>query len=60
MLYYCRYKEDCLKVSSKDDFFEHLEPKDFVMRQETYLCDEYEVRNKSSGYRGFVEGVFSE
>lgn len=60
MLCYRRHKEDCLKVSSKDDFFEYLESKDFVMRQETYLCDEYDIRNKISGYRGFVEGVFSE
>ena len=60
MLCYCRHKEDYLKVNSKDDFFEYLEVKDFDMRQETYLCDEYDLRNKCSGYRGFVEGVFSE
>lgn len=54
MLCYCRHKEDCLKVNSKDDFFEYLEGKDFDVRQETYLCSEYAPRNQAEGYRGFV------
>ena len=57
MICYRKHKEDCLKVNSKDDFFEHLEDKDCEVRQETYLCEEYELRNKCSGYRGFVYGV---
>ena len=57
MLCYCRYKEDYLKVNNKDDFFEYLENKDCEVRQETYLCREYDLRNKCSGYRGFVDGV---
>ena len=54
MLCYCRYKEECLKVWNKDDYFRYLEDKDFVSRQETYLCQEYVERNQASGYRGFV------
>ena len=57
MLCYCNHKEDYLKVNNKDDFFEYLEDKDFEIRQETYLCREYAVRNKCSGYRGFVYGI---
>ena len=56
MLCYRRHKEEYLKVNSKDDFFEYLEMKDFDTRQEDYLCEEYEVRNKCEGYRGFVDG----
>ena len=56
MLCFCRHKDDCLKVNSKDDFFSFLEGKDFDGRQETYLCEHYCLRNKASGYRGFVEG----
>lgn len=51
------HKDECLKVNSKDEFFEHLEGKEFESRQETYLCGEYEPRRKSEGYRGFVDGV---
>ena len=29
----------------------------FEMRQETYLCEEYELRNRCQGYRGYVAGV---
>lgn len=54
MLCYRRYKEDYLKVNNKDDFFEYLENKDCEVRQETYLCEEYDPRDKCSGYRGFV------
>ncbi len=57
MLCYRNNKEECLKVHNKDDYFEYLEDKDFEMRQETFLCEEYEPRNKCSGYRGFVDGV---
>ena len=57
MLCFCRHKDDCLKVNSKDDFFSFLEGKDFDGRQETYLCEHYCLRNKASGYRGFVDGI---
>lgn len=57
MLCFRNYKEDYLKVNSKDDFFEYAGDKDFESRQETYLCGEYEPRRKCSGYRGFVDGV---
>ena len=57
MLCFCRHKDDCLKVNNKDDFFTFLEGKDFDGRQETYLCEHYCLRNKASGYRGFVEGI---
>ena len=56
MLCYRRCKEEYLKVNNKDDFFEYLEMKDFDTRQEDYLCEEYAVRNKCAGYRGFVDG----
>lgn len=52
MLCYRRHKDDCLKVNNKDDFFVYLEGKDFDGRQETYLCGEYAIRDKSCGYRG--------
>ena len=57
MLCFCRHKDDCLKVNSKDDFFSFLEGNDFDKRQETYLCEHYCLRNKASGYRGFVDGI---
>ncbi len=57
MLCYCRYKEEYLKVNNKSDYFNYLEDKDCDVRQETYLCKEYDLRNKCSGYRGFVYGV---
>ncbi|MBR6770916.1 MAG: hypothetical protein IKM28_06710 [Lachnospiraceae bacterium] len=57
ILCYVRHKEACLRVEGKDDFFEYLEGEDCDRRQETYWCQEYEIRNKSGGYRGFVEGV---
>lgn len=57
MLCYCNCKDDYLKVNNKDDFFEYLENKDCDVRQETYLCAEYECRNMCSGYRGFVDGI---
>lgn len=56
MLCYRRNKAECLKVNSKDDWFEFLEDKKFDLRQENYLCNDYEPRNKASGYRGFVDG----
>ncbi len=57
MLCFRRHKSDCLKVNGKGDYFEFLEGKDCDARQETYLCREYEFRNKSGGYRGFVKGT---
>ncbi len=58
MLCYKRYKEECLKVNDKDEYFKYLSEKDCDCRQETYLCEEYTERNISSGYRGFVDGAF--
>lgn len=57
MLCFCRHKDDCLKVNSKEDFFTFLGGKDFDARQETYLCEQYCLRNKVKGYRGFVDGI---
>lgn len=57
MLCFCRHKEDCLKVNSKEEFFTYLEGKDYDGRQETYLCEHYSLRNRASGYRGFVDGI---
>lgn len=57
MLCYKKHKEECLKVHCKDDYFEYLEGKELDVRQETYICEEYEARNKACGYRGFVEGI---
>ena len=57
MLCFCRHKKDYLKVKGKDDFFSFLEGKDFDVRQETYLCEHYGLRDKAEGYRGFVEGI---
>lgn len=57
MLCYKDCKKECLKVHNKDDYFEYLDGKDCDVRQETYVCEEYQIRNKSCGYRGFVEGV---
>ena len=54
MLCFCRHKDDCLKVNSKDDFFSFLEGKDYDGRQETYLCGHYCLRDKASGYRGLA------
>ena len=54
MLCFCRHKNDCLKVNSKDDFFSFLEGKDYDGRQETYLCGHYCLRDKASGYRGLA------
>jgi len=57
MLCFCRHKEDCLKVNSKDDFFTWLEGKDYDGRQETYLCEHYSPRKQAGGCRGFVAGI---
>lgn len=54
---FCRHKDEYLKVSCKDDLFDLLDEKDHDMRQETYLCEHYCLRNKAGGYRGFVDGV---
>ena len=57
MLCYRRYKEDCLKVNNKEEYFLYLEGKDCDMRQETYLCGQYHPRSQAGGYRGFVDGA---
>lgn len=54
MLCFRKHKSEYLKVNNKDDFFQYLFHLDFERRQETYLCEEYEVRNRCEGYRGFI------
>ena len=56
MLCYCRHKEDYLKVNNKYDYFDYLDD-DYDVRQETYYCEQFDFRNKCSGYRGFVDGI---
>lgn len=55
MMCYRECKENCLKVNSKADYFKYLGDEDFAHRQETFLCSEYDLRNKCGGYRGFVD-----
>ncbi|MDE6780484.1 MAG: GNAT family N-acetyltransferase [Ruminococcus sp.] len=55
MMCYHECRENCLKVNSKADYFKYLGDKDFTHRQETYICSEYDSRNKCGGYRGFVD-----
>lgn len=55
MLCYKKHKSKYLKANGKDGFFEFLEPLDFDIRQETFLCEEHEPRIKCSGYRGFLK-----
>lgn len=52
---YLECKEKCLMVNSKADYFKYLMDENFTHRQETYLCSEYDSRNKCGGYRGFVD-----
>lgn len=54
MLCYCRQKNNYLKVNSKEEYFRFLDEKDCDIRQETYLCAQYCLRNQAGGYRGFV------
>ncbi|MDE5582832.1 MAG: hypothetical protein K2J08_03915 [Ruminococcus sp.] len=53
MLCYRKNKSDYLKVNSKADFFEYLD--EYEIRQETFVCEEYEPRVKCGGYRGFID-----
>ncbi len=55
MLCYKNHKSEYLKVNNKAGFFESLEGLDYDLRQETFICSEFEKRVKCSGYRGFVE-----
>lgn len=55
MLCYKNHKAECLKVNDKASYFQYLGELDCECRQETYLCDEYALRNQCRGYRGFVE-----
>lgn len=55
MMCYREHKENCLKVNSKADYFKYLGDEDFTHRQETFLCSDYDLRNKCGGYRGFVD-----
>ena len=57
MLCYKKHKSEYLKVNDKYSYFEYLEGVECEVRQETYLCDEYEKRNQCEGYQGFVEQV---
>lgn len=59
MLCYRKQKESYLKVNTKDEYFEYLTD-DYEVRQETFLCDEYEPRTRCGGYRGYVDGVIKE
>ena len=51
-----------LKVNGKNDYFSYLSnnPKDYDLKQETYLCEKYEIRNRCGGYRGYVDGIHGE
>ncbi|MDE6035825.1 MAG: hypothetical protein K2G36_07960 [Ruminococcus sp.] len=55
MMCYRECKKNCLKINSKADYFKYLGDEDFTHRQETFLCSEYDLRNKCGGYRGFVD-----
>jgi len=55
MMCYRECKENCLKVKSKNDYFRYLGDENFTHRKGTYLCSEYDLRNKCDGYRGFVD-----
>lgn len=57
MLCYKDYKEDCLKVNSKAEYFEHLDGKKCFACQETFICPEFCLRTISEGYRGRVKGI---
>lgn len=60
MICLCRRKDDYLKMNNKDDLIDFLyllEDKDFDMQQETYLCEQYCLREKARGYRGFAAGT---
>lgn len=57
MLCYRENKEDCLKVNTKAEYFEYLNEKKSRCVQETYICSEYEIRNRAEGYRGYVRGL---
>ncbi|MDE5620291.1 MAG: hypothetical protein K2I80_07200, partial [Ruminococcus sp.] len=46
MICYRECKENCLKVNSKNDYFRYLDNENFTQRQETFLCSEYDLRNK--------------
>ena len=52
MLCYREHKENYLKVNN---FFKYLINEDSTFRQETFLCSDYDLRNKCGGYRGFVD-----
>lgn len=53
MMCYRECKESYLKTNN---YFMYLTDNvNFTHRQETFLCSEYDLRNKCEGYRGFVE-----
>ena len=56
MLCYRKQKDSYLRVNSKDEYFEYLTD-DYEIRQETFLCGEFEPRIKCEGYRGYVDGI---
>ena len=49
-------------VNGKSDYFSYLsdKPEDYDLKQETYLCEKYEIRNRCGGYRGYVDGIHGE
>ncbi|MDE6832867.1 MAG: hypothetical protein K2J39_01260, partial [Ruminococcus sp.] len=55
MMCYRECKKNCLKINSKADYFKYLGDEEFTHRQETFLCSEYDLRDKYEGYRGFVD-----
>ncbi|MCM1506228.1 MAG: DUF6304 family protein [Ruminococcus flavefaciens] len=52
---YRECKENCLKVHGRNDYHKYLEEQPFTFQEETYLCSEYDLRNKCGGIRGFVD-----
>ncbi|MCQ2555118.1 MAG: DUF6304 family protein [Clostridia bacterium] len=54
MLCYRANKAEYLKVNNKEEYFRYVGDLDAYTVQETGLCSEYEIRNRSDGYRGYV------
>lgn len=50
MLCFLKYKDQYLKVQSKDDYMEL--PNDVPLIQEIYTCDSFDPRKSGTGYRG--------
>jgi len=52
MMCYRNQKAEYLTAVKKEDFFK-LEAKGYIQVQETYRCEEFEPREKDTGYRGW-------